>query len=161
MSDQSAEGTRQEKKGLYLLHIDGGKKNSAAGELGEGAIGAVLKEPNGTPIDGAELSERLGHPVPGPTTAEYKALLAGLKMARDRGIEYIAIFSDSRTLVNQVNDLWNKNDELGPLCEQAKTALKGFKGSQVSWVPRAWNKEADHLVNEAFDSVDEVIHSDE
>jgi hypothetical protein len=54
MSDE----TKQEKKGLYLLHIDGGKKASAAGEMGEGAIGALLKEPNGAAIPGAELSER-------------------------------------------------------------------------------------------------------
>jgi ribonuclease HI len=45
--------TKQEKRGLYLLHIDGGNKASAAGEMGEGAIGAVLKEPNGTAIPGA------------------------------------------------------------------------------------------------------------
>ena len=46
MSDE----TTQEKKGLYLLHIDGGKKASAVGEMGEGAIAALLKEPNGTAV---------------------------------------------------------------------------------------------------------------
>ncbi len=50
----------QKRRGFYLLHIDGGKKKSAAGEMGEGAIGALLKEPNGTPIPGAELSELIG-----------------------------------------------------------------------------------------------------
>jgi ribonuclease HI len=81
MSDE----TKQERKGLYLLHIDGGKKASAAGEMGEGAIGALLKEPNGTAIPGAELSERIG-PVEGPTTAEYRALLRGLELARERDV---------------------------------------------------------------------------
>jgi len=50
MSDE----TKQEKKGLYLLHIDGGNKASAAGEMGEGAIGVLLKEPNGTAIPGVD-----------------------------------------------------------------------------------------------------------
>jgi Reverse transcriptase-like len=77
-------------KGLYQVHIDGGKKASRAGEKGDGVIGALLKEPNGTVIQGAEISERLKDPVAGPTTAEYKALLAGLKMAReDHHVEYI------------------------------------------------------------------------
>ena len=53
-----------------MLHIDGGNKASAAGEMGEGAIGVLLKEPDGTAIPGAELSERIG-PVGSPTAAEY------------------------------------------------------------------------------------------
>ena len=96
--------TRAERKGLYLLHIDGGKRASAAGEMGDGAIGALLKEPNGTAIPGAELSERIG-PVESPTTAEYRALLRGLELARERGVNYLAVFSDSRILVNQMNRL--------------------------------------------------------
>ena len=145
MSDE----TRQEKKGLYLLHIDGGNKASAAGEMSEGAIGALLKEPNGTAIPGAELSERIG-PVESPTTAEYRALLRGLELARERGVNYLAVFSDSRNLVNQMNRLWNAGDNLVKLRDEAEEALRNFKGTQVSWVPRNWNKEADALVNKAF-----------
>lgn len=159
MRDASGDGGPKKKKGLYMLHIDGGKKASAPGETGEGAIGAMLKEPNGNEIDGAAISEGID-PVPDPHTAEYIALLRGLELAREHKVEYVAVFSDSRTLVNQVNNLWNSNPHLGTLCEKAQTALKGFKGTQVSWVPRKWNKEADDLVNEAFDSGDEVIHSD-
>ena len=141
--------TRAERKGLYLLHIDGGKRASAAGEMGDGAIGALLKEPNGTAIPGAELSERIG-PVESPTTAEYRALLRGLELARERGVNYLAVFSDSRILVNQMNRLWNAGDNLAPLRDEAEEMLKTFKGTQVSWIPRNWNQEADALVNTAF-----------
>jgi ribonuclease HI len=141
--------TRAEKKGLYLLHIDGGNKASAAGEMSQGAIGALLKEPNGTAIPGAELSERIGL-VEGPTTAEYQALLRGLELARERGVNYLAVFSDSRILVNQMNRLWNAGDNLAPLRYEAEQMLRKFKGTQVSWIPRNWNKEADALVNKAF-----------
>lgn len=141
--------TTAEKKGLYLLHIDGGNRASAAGEMGDGAIGALLKEPNGTAIPGAELSERIG-PVEGPTTAEYRALLRGLELARERGVSYLAVFSDSRILVNQMNGLWNVGDNLAPLRYEAEEMLRKFKGTQVSWIPRDWNKEADALVNTAF-----------
>jgi ribonuclease HI len=130
MSDE----TKQEKKGLYLLHIDGGKKASAVREMGEGAIGALLKEPNGTAIPSAELSERIG-PVESPTAAEYRALLRGLELARERGVNYVAIFSDSRILVNQVNRLWNVGDSLAQLRDEAEEALQYFKGTQVSWIP--------------------------
>jgi ribonuclease HI len=157
MSDE----TRQEKKGLYLLHIDGGNKASAAGEMSEGAIGALLKEPNGTAIPGAELSERIG-PVESPTTAEYRALLRGLELARERGLNYLAVFSDSRNLVNQMNRLWNAGDNLVKLRDEAEEALRNFKGTQVSWVPRNWNKEADALVNKAFGpKTTEIIRSQE
>ncbi len=157
MSDE----TEQEKKGLYLLHIDGGNKASAAGEMGEGAIGVLLKEPNGTAIPGAELSERIG-PVEGPTTAEYRALLRGLELARERDVDYLAVFSDSRNLVNQINGLWNAGDNLVRLRDQAKEALSNFKDVQVSWVPRNWNEEADALVNKAFGpKTSEIIRSQE
>ena len=76
---------RAQKKGLYLLHIDGGNRASAAGETSDGAVGALLKEPNGTPIPGAEVSQRIG-PVKSPTAAEYRALLRGLELARERGV---------------------------------------------------------------------------
>ena len=141
--------TRAERKGPYLLHIDGGKRASAAGEMGDGAIGALLKEPNGTAIPGAELSERIG-PVESPTTAEYRALLRGLELARERGVNYLAVFSDSRILVNQMNRLWNAGDNLAKLRDEAEEVLRKFKGTQVSWIPRHWNEEADALVNKAF-----------
>lgn len=157
MSDE----TRQEKKGLYLLHIDGGNKASAAGEMSEGAIGALLREPNGAPIPDAELSERIGQ-VEGPTTAEYRALLGGLDLARERNVHYLAVFSDSRNLVNQMNGLWNAGDHLAKLRDSAEKKLTDFKSTQVSWVPRIWNKEADALVNKAFGvGTSEIIRSQE
>ena len=159
--DLMSDETKPEKKGLYLLHIDGGNKASAAGEIGEGAIGALLKEPNGTAIPGAELSERIG-PVKSPTTAEYRALLRGLKLARERDVEYLAVFSDSRNLVNQINRLWNAGDDLATLRDEAVEALRNFKGTQVSWIPRNWNAEADALVSKAFGpKTTEIVRSQE
>jgi hypothetical protein len=70
------EGIIIELEGLYLLHIDGGNKASAAGETGEGAIGALLKEPNGTAIPGAELSERIV-PVEGQQRLSTERCCAG------------------------------------------------------------------------------------
>jgi ribonuclease HI len=136
MSDE----TKRKKKGYYLLHIDGSNRARA--------IGALLKEPDGTPIPGAKLSEPIG-PVTGPTMAEYQALLRGLELARERNINYVAVFSDSMIMVNQVNGLSNAGDNLAALRDEAQEALRSFKGRQVSWVPRSWNEEAHDLADNA------------
>lgn len=157
-----SEGDSEPKKGLYLLRIDGGKKASAAGENGEGAIGFVLRDPKGGLVPGGAKGRTIG-PVPDPHSAEYEALLAGLGFAQERGFKYIAVFSDSRTLVNQVNNLWKSKDHLKEYCEKSVEMLKSFDGTQVSWVPREWNKEADELVDNAFASGQsgEIIHAEE
>jgi ribonuclease HI len=112
--------TAQAKKGLYS-YIDGGKKVNANGESeAEGAIGALLKEPNGQPIEGAELSRTIGR-IPDPHSAEYQALLDGLELARGHTVDYIAVFSDSRTFVNQVNGL----EEQGPPCPVSRPGSAG------------------------------------
>ena len=49
-----------------------------------------------------------------------------------------------------MNRLWNAGENLAKLRDEAEEALRNFKGTQVSWVPRNWNKEADALVNKAF-----------
>lgn len=139
------------KSGLYVLRIDGGKR--AIKGMAEGAIGVVLQEPDETPIKGAELSECIG-PVTSPLVSEYRALIRGLEMAKDREVDFIAAFSDSRTLVNQVNGLWERRRDLRQLCEEAREILKRFKGWQVSWVPREWNAMADELVDKAFKGED-------
>jgi ribonuclease HI len=138
MSDEP----KQEKAGFYLLQIDASNRASA--------IGALLKEPTGAAIPGAELSEGIS-PVTGPTMAEYRALLRGLELAHEHNVNYLAVFSDSMTLVNQVNGRSKPGDNLAMLRDEAREALRGFKRTQVSWIPRIWNKEADALVK-AFGS---------
>ncbi len=93
----------------------------------------------------------LKEPVGDPHSAEYEGLLAGLEFAQRLQIQYIAIFSDSRTLVNQVNKLWKSSSHLAVYREQALGSLARFKGWQVSWIPREWNKQADEEVRKAFE----------
>jgi ribonuclease HI len=146
-------------KGLYLLRIDGAKKASSVGESVSGAFAFILRDPKDRPVEGWSKTGTIDR-VRDPHSAEYEALLAGLAFARARGIEYIAVFSDSRAAVNQVNGLWSSSAHLADYCERAKTALSEFKGWQLSWVPRDWNKDADDLVGEALNASEEqVIHA--
>jgi hypothetical protein len=58
----------------------------------------------------------------------------------------VAVFSDSRTLVNQVNRLWKSSGHLAEYCEKAWNALAEFSGWQMSWIPRKWNERAEKCV---------------
>jgi ribonuclease HI len=135
------------KKGYYLLFIDGGKRASKQGQA-EGAIGVILQEPDCGAVL-ARVAEKVG-PVGSPHEAEYRALIRGLKLAAEKRLPYIAAFSDSANVVNQITGRWNKNERATELYEEVQGALKPFKAWQLSWVPRGMNQDADKLVDQAF-----------
>ena len=134
------------KKGYYLLFIDGGKRANEQGQA-EGAIGVILQEPDCGAVL-ARVAEKVG-PVGSPREAEYRALIRGLKLAAEKRLPYIAAFSDSANVVNQIMDRWNKDERATELYEEVKEALEPFKAWQLSWVPREMNREADKLVDQA------------
>ncbi len=135
------------KKGYYLLFIDGGKRAGEQGQA-EGAIGVILQEPECGPVL-ATVAEKVGL-VGSPLEAEYLALIRGLKLAAEKRLPYVAAFSDSANVVNQITRGWNKNERATELSGDVKEALKPFKTWQLSWIPREMNREADKLVDQAF-----------
>jgi Reverse transcriptase-like len=73
------------KRGYYLLNTDGGNSGDP---LGRAAIGALLRTPRLVTV--AQISKAIG-----PAThnvAEYQALIEGLKLARDYGIQRIRVY---------------------------------------------------------------------
>jgi ribonuclease HI len=143
------------KKGYYLLFIDGGTRAHEQGQA-EGAIGVILQEPDRGPVL-ARIAEKVG-PVGSPHEAEYHALIRGLKLAAEKRLPYVAAFSDSVNVVNQIVRGWKKNERATELCEEVEEALKPFKNWQLSWVPREMNREADELLDQAFKG-EPVIHA--
>ena len=135
------------KKGYYLLFIDGGKRASEQGQA-EGAIGVIPQEPECGPVL-ATVAEKVG-PVGSPQEAEYHALIRGLKLAAEKRLPYVAAFSDSANVVNQITGRWNKNERATELYGQVEQALEPVKTWQLSWVPREMNRDADKLVDRAF-----------
>jgi ribonuclease HI len=105
----------------------------------------------------ATVAEKVG-PVRSPHEAEYHALIRGLKLAAEKRLPYVAAFSDSANVVNQITRGWNKNERATELYEEVEEALKPFKTWQLSWVPREMNREADKLVDQAFKG-EPVIHA--
>jgi ribonuclease HI len=142
-------------KGYYLLFIDGGMRANEQGQA-EGAIGVILQEPDCGPVL-VTVAEKVG-PVGSPHEAEYHALIRGLKLAAEKRLPYVAAFSDSANVVNQVTRGWDKNERATKLYEEVEAALEPFKAWQLSWVPREMNKEADKLVDQACKG-EPVIHA--
>ncbi|GKD18769.1 reverse transcriptase domain-containing protein [Tanacetum coccineum] len=78
--------------------------------------------------------------------AEYKALLAGLRIAQEMEIKKVAIFLDSQLVINQIKGTYAaKQLSIKSYLQKVETALKGFKGYTVEHVRRNQNKKADAL----------------
>ena len=128
-----------------IIYTDGG----ARGNPGPAGIGAVLKNEAGEIV--AEISEYLG--VATNNQAEYKAVVAAIKKAKELGATELDFFLDSELVVKQLNREYKvKNHDLATLFVQVYNAVLGFKKVTFKHVRRELNKEADRLVNKALDA---------
>ena len=85
--------------------------------------------------------------------AEYRALLLGLELASSLGARSVEVVNDSELVARQIGGQYKvKHAGLKPLFLEATRALRGFERWSVRNVPRAENKRADGLVNEALDA---------
>ena len=103
----------------YHLYTDGG----ARGNPGPAGIGARLLTADGDVVE--ELADSIGTAT--NNVAEYQALIAGLEIALDRGVERLDVFLDSELVVRQVNGQYKVKDAgLKPLHRQACLLLSRF-----------------------------------
>ena len=129
----------------YHLYTDGG----ARGNPGPAGIGALLFTADGDVVE--ELADSIGTAT--NNVAEYQALIAGLEIALDRGVERLDVFLDSELVVRQVNGQYKVKDAgLKPLHRQACLLLGRFHEVDVKHVRREQNAAADALVNQAIDA---------
>ncbi|MGB0873020.1 MAG: reverse transcriptase-like protein [Solirubrobacterales bacterium] len=127
------------------VHVDGG----ARGNPGPAAIAAVLSTPEGEVV--ADAKEAIG--VATNNVAEYKALILGLERAKELGASEVEVVNDSELVQKQVNgDYKVKHPDMKPLYARAIAAFGEFDSWTIRSVPRAENKEADALVNQALDA---------
>jgi ribonuclease HI len=133
-------------KGNYLMNADGSGTGTTDNPA-QGAIGVVLRYPDGHPLD--EISEPIGPAI--NTVAEYRALIEGLKLARSHGIQRIRVFLDSELVVDQVNGRAKVGkQQIRPLHAEACSLRQEFPNIRISWIPRKWNAEADALATKAL-----------
>ena len=127
-----------------IIFSDGG----ARGNPGPAGIGAVLYNEDKKII--AEISHYLGETT--NNQAEYRALIAALKKARELGGQEIACYLDSELVVKQLNREYKvKNKDLAPLFLEVYNLSLGFQKISFIHIPREQNSVADRLANEAMD----------
>lgn len=127
-----------------IIFTDGG----ARGNPGPAGIGAVLYD------NKKQLLTKISRYI-GETTnnqAEYQALIAALKKAKELGGQELEVFLDSELVVKQLNREYKvKNKELAPLFLEVYNLSLNFSKITFTHIYRESNKEADRLVNEALD----------
>jgi probable phosphoglycerate mutase len=127
-----------------IVEADGGSR----GNPGRAAYGALLRDADTGEVI-AERGETIG--VATNNVAEYRGLIAGLELAAEHAPDAdLEVRMDSKLVVEQMSGRWKvKHESMKPLAIQANR-LAPF-GTVYTWVPRAENKAADLLVNEALD----------
>jgi ribonuclease HI len=118
--------------------------------LGHAAIGALLRNPRLATVD--QISKAIG--PASHNEAEYQALIEGLKLAHDHGIQRIRVYMDSELVVDQVNGVSAVRKEHLRELHDVASSLVALFDIRISWVPREMNAEADQLVKDALAALD-------
>ncbi|MFD9492051.1 reverse transcriptase-like protein, partial [Streptomyces sp. NPDC060005] len=130
----------------FIVEADGGSRGNP-GPAGYGSV--VIDAVTGETL--VERAEYIG--VATNNVAEYRGLIAGLRAARDLDpAARVRVRMDSKLVVEQMSGRWQiKHPDMRPLAAEAARVLPR---SQVTyeWIPRAQNKHADRLANEAMDA---------
>ncbi|MFE2375945.1 bifunctional RNase H/acid phosphatase [Streptomyces sp. NPDC059398] len=130
----------------FVVEADGGSR----GNPGPAGYGAVVLDPaSGETL--AEAAEYLG--IATNNVAEYRGLIAGLRAAAalDPSAR-VRVRMDSKLVVEQMSGRWQiRHPDMKPLAAEAAAVLPGPQVT-YEWIPRAQNKHADRLANEAMDA---------
>jgi ribonuclease H / adenosylcobalamin/alpha-ribazole phosphatase len=128
-----------------IVEADGGSR----GNPGPAAYGALVRDADTGEVI-AELGESIG--VATNNVAEYRGLIAGLELVREHAPDAeVEVRMDSKLVIEQMAGRWKiKHVDMKPLALEAQRLVSG--SVTWTWVPRASNKAADALVNEALDS---------
>jgi ribonuclease H / adenosylcobalamin/alpha-ribazole phosphatase len=133
-----------------VIEADGGSRGNP-GPAGYGAV--VRTEDRATVL--AESKQAIGHAT--NNVAEYRGLIAGLEDAVKLDATEVAVFMDSKLVVEQMSGRWKvKHPGLIELHAQARKLAARFDRISYAWIPRERNKDADRLANEAMDAAAEI-----
>ena len=121
---------------------------AARGNPGPAGVGLVIEDGDGSRLWGG--CRYLGTAT--NNTAEYMALIEGLRKAAEWQPERLEVYLDSQLVVEQMMGRYKiKKPELQTLAQTARGLLNGFADHTISYVPREKNKGADALANRAID----------
>ncbi|CAL2254006.1 unnamed protein product [Prunus armeniaca] len=136
-----ADGTSAEPsqpRDMWQLRVDGASNQKGAG------AGVVIITPDGTLL---EQAITLGFPASN-NEAEYEALLADLRLAKELAIKKLAIYSDSQLITNQASgEYMAKHPRMILYLDKVQELLNAFPTFTIQQVPRAENAYADALAS--------------
>ena len=131
---------------VLQVEADGGSR----GNPGVAGYGALVRDPATGDVlmtDAAPLGKASNN------VAEYSGLVAGLEMAKaidPRARVHVKM--DSKLVVEQMSGRWKiKHEDMRRLATTARGVLPPAQVT-YEWIPRAQNKDADRLSNEAMDA---------
>ncbi len=128
----------------FIIFCDGGSR----GNPGPAGLGAVIYDDKKNIL--AELYEYLGETT--NNQAEYRAVLAAIKKAKELNGQELDFYLDSELIVKQMSGEYRvKNKDLLPIFMEIRKYSLEFKSVHFSHVPREQNTEADALANRAMD----------
>ena len=131
-----------------VMRWDGGSR----GNPGPAGAGAVLLDGSGTVI--AAWKAYLGNEVTN-SVAEAFALLGGMRLAHEHGINRLKAEGDSKSCVDIVSGVAECKDVgMRDTFKHIQQLMVRFAAVWVRHIPREMNKDADRLANEAMDAED-------
>jgi probable phosphoglycerate mutase len=129
-----------------LVEADGG----ARGNPGPAGFGALVRDQDTGEVL-AEAAEGIG--VATNNVAEYRGLIAGLRLATGLPSTSVEVRMDSMLVVQQMRGAWKiKNAGLRPLAREAAELVRKLPKVTFTHVPRERNVDADRLANQAMDA---------
>jgi len=134
--------------GTLHLFSDGGSR----GNPGQAAIGIVLFDPLKNEVI-REYGEAIG--IVTNNIAEYQALIAGLKIAKEFQPNHLICHLDSELVVKQLSGEYRvKMPSFQPLIAEINDLKSNFPTTTFRYIPRGENRRADLLVNRALDDLE-------
>jgi ribonuclease HI len=121
---------------VATIHFDGGGQSP-----GPVTAACIVELSDGSRVQAVRHFDKGTH-----NTAEWNALILGLRLALAHGARRVIVRGDSRLVVNQINgEAKTKHPALRPLRTQAAQLLALFESWSVDWIPREKNWRADAL----------------
>jgi ribonuclease HI len=137
------------------LHTGGVAHHQVGDPTGPAGVGAILRSDSGEII--GEISRSIG--VTTNTVADYTALIEGLQMALDQGVNKVHVYVDSPLVAGHLLEGHRvRADHLRPLLEEVRQQLELFSDWSLTRVNRNSNLEANQLANRGIHHAIGEVH---
>ena len=90
--------------------------------------------------------------------AEYEALLAGLRLARELQVDSLQVYSDSKLIISHISKKFQARDgRMAAYLEKVKAELQNFSRHEVKHIDREDNSNSDILAKLATSRDSELL----